>query len=145
MAEKEVNVKVRLRTDSAVNWLNVNPVLLKGEIGVVSASSHVDQVWLALSPFLIHELVDGVIQGLGLNQVVHDQEEGLAQLRWTTLGGWNALGLMASGLVSARIDTGERGNSAPAGKAHHIPNLSHMFWASSLQLLFPVCCNQHQE
>ncbi len=34
MAEKEVKVKVRLRTDSAVNWLNVNPVLLKGEIGV---------------------------------------------------------------------------------------------------------------
>ena len=34
MAEKEGNVKVRLRTDSAVNWLNVNPVLLKGEIGV---------------------------------------------------------------------------------------------------------------
>lgn len=34
MAEKEVSVKVRLRTDSAVNWLTVNPVLLKGEVGV---------------------------------------------------------------------------------------------------------------
>lgn len=34
MAEKEVNVKVRLRTDSAVNWLTKNPVLLRGEVGV---------------------------------------------------------------------------------------------------------------
>ena len=34
MAEKEVCVKVRLRTDSAVNWLNANPILLKGEIGI---------------------------------------------------------------------------------------------------------------
>lgn len=34
MAEKEVQVKLRLRTDSAANWLKANPVLLGGEIGI---------------------------------------------------------------------------------------------------------------
>ncbi len=34
MAEKTVNVKLRLRTDSAGNWLNTNPVLLLGEVGI---------------------------------------------------------------------------------------------------------------
>lgn len=34
MAEKEVNVKVRLRTDGAANWFKTNPVLLRGEIGI---------------------------------------------------------------------------------------------------------------
>lgn len=33
MAEKVVNVKLRLRSDSAGNWLKTNPVLLLGEIG----------------------------------------------------------------------------------------------------------------
>ena len=34
MAEKEVQVKLRLRSDSATNWLKANPVLLAGEIGI---------------------------------------------------------------------------------------------------------------
>lgn len=34
MAEKEVQVKLRLRTDTAANWLKANPVLLGGEIGI---------------------------------------------------------------------------------------------------------------
>ena len=34
MAEKEVQVKLRLRSDSAANWLKANPVLLAGEIGI---------------------------------------------------------------------------------------------------------------
>lgn len=34
MAEKEVQVKLRLRSDSAANWLKANPVLLGGEIGI---------------------------------------------------------------------------------------------------------------
>ncbi len=33
MAEKILNVKLRLRTDSAGNWLKANPVLLLGEVG----------------------------------------------------------------------------------------------------------------
>lgn len=32
MAEKEVQAKFRIRTDTAENWLNANPVLLKGEL-----------------------------------------------------------------------------------------------------------------
>ncbi len=34
MAEKEVQVKLCLRTDSSGNWLKANPVLLGGEIGI---------------------------------------------------------------------------------------------------------------
>ncbi len=34
MAEKEVQVKLRLRTDTAAKWLKANPVLLSGEIGI---------------------------------------------------------------------------------------------------------------
>ena len=36
MAEKEVNAKLRLRSDSAANWLKVNPILLGGEVGIES-------------------------------------------------------------------------------------------------------------
>lgn len=32
MAEKEVQAKFRIRTDTSANWLAANPVLLKGEI-----------------------------------------------------------------------------------------------------------------
>lgn len=33
MAEKEVQAKFRIRTDTSTNWHNANPVLLKGELG----------------------------------------------------------------------------------------------------------------
>ncbi len=34
MADRIINSKVCLRTDSAANWNTVNPILLKGELGV---------------------------------------------------------------------------------------------------------------
>ena len=41
MAEKEVQAKLRLRTDSAGNWLKANPVLLLGEVGIESDTGKV--------------------------------------------------------------------------------------------------------
>ena len=67
MAEKEVNVKVRLRTDSAVNWLKANPVLLKGEIGVEEDTGRIkigngNSAWSVLPYFLVEmrkqEIID---------------------------------------------------------------------------------------
>ncbi len=67
MAEKEVNVKLRLRTDSAVNWLTINPVLLKGEIGVEEDTGRIKigngkSAWAVLPYFAVEmrkqEIID---------------------------------------------------------------------------------------
>ena len=67
MAGKEVSVKVRLRTDSAVNWLKVNPVLLKGEIGIEEDTGRIkigngNSAWSVLPYFLVEmrkqEIID---------------------------------------------------------------------------------------
>ena len=34
MAERTINSKVQQRNDTAANWLLVNPVLLRGELGI---------------------------------------------------------------------------------------------------------------
>ena len=34
MADKTLNIRIQLRNDTAENWTNANPVLLKGEMGV---------------------------------------------------------------------------------------------------------------
>jgi hypothetical protein len=34
MAERQINSKVQQRNDTAVNWLLVNPILLRGELGI---------------------------------------------------------------------------------------------------------------
>ena len=47
---------------------------------LVRSSGHVNQVGLALSALFVHELVHGVILGLGLYETVHHQEQGPAQL-----------------------------------------------------------------
>ena len=36
MAEiKQLNTRIQLRNDTAANWESKNPILLKGEVGVV--------------------------------------------------------------------------------------------------------------
>lgn len=47
---------------------------------LVGASCHVNQVGLTLGAFLVHELVHRIILGLGLDETVHYQEQGLSQL-----------------------------------------------------------------
>ena len=34
MANKTLNIRIQLRNDTAENWINANPLLLKGEMGV---------------------------------------------------------------------------------------------------------------
>lgn len=34
MADKTLNIRIQLRNDTAANWTNANPILLKGEMGV---------------------------------------------------------------------------------------------------------------
>lgn len=36
MADKTLNIRIQLRNDTAANWTNANPLLLKGEMGVES-------------------------------------------------------------------------------------------------------------
>lgn len=60
MAEKEVNVKLRLRTDSAGNWLKANPVLLLGEIGIEADTGKIKigdgtTVWRTLPYCFVHK------------------------------------------------------------------------------------------
>lgn len=57
MAEKAINSKLCLRTDSSVNWQNANPVLLRGEIGVEEDTGRIkigdgNSEWSALPYFL---------------------------------------------------------------------------------------------
>lgn len=56
MAEKIVNVKLRLRTDSAGNWRKANPVLLLGEVGFEEDTGRIKigdgkSAWLVLPYF----------------------------------------------------------------------------------------------
>ena len=34
MADRTLNIRIQLRNDTAENWTNANPLLLKGEMGV---------------------------------------------------------------------------------------------------------------
>ena len=58
---------------------------------LVGARRHVDQVSLALSAFLVHELVNRIVLGHRFQQAVHHQKKGLAQLWRTALGSADAL------------------------------------------------------
>lgn len=40
MAEKTISGRIRIRTDTAVNWENKNPTLLAGEIGIESDTTY---------------------------------------------------------------------------------------------------------
>lgn len=67
MAEKIVNVKLRLRTDSADNWININPVLLLGEVGFEEDTGRIKigngkSAWNVLPYFRSESATTGAMQ-----------------------------------------------------------------------------------
>lgn len=58
MAEREINSKLCLRTDSSENWQTANPVLLRGELGVEEDAGRIKigdgkTEWSALPYFIV--------------------------------------------------------------------------------------------
>lgn len=91
----------------------------------IGTRSHIDQIEIALSAFLVYELVDRIVSGLGLDQAVHHRKQSLTKFRWTAFGGAYTLGPVVSGLTSAGGSAREGGDGTPTGKSSHSPNLCH--------------------
>lgn len=67
MAKKIVNVKLRLRTDSADNWIYTNPVLLLGEVGFEEDTGRIKigngkSAWNVLPYFRSESATTGAMQ-----------------------------------------------------------------------------------
>lgn len=67
MAEKEVQAKVRIRTDTSANWLAANPVLLKGEIAYEEDTKMIkigngESAWNVLPYFRSESATTGAMQ-----------------------------------------------------------------------------------
>ena len=81
---------------------------------LVLSSGHVDEIRLALGPFLVQELVYRFVSR-GLEQIgADDLVQRLAQVGRTPLGGRIALGNVLAGLVHRRINAGKIYNGAAA-------------------------------
>ena len=63
MADKILNTRLRLKYDTLANWTAANPVLLEGEVGVVSvplaSETTVGQV---VKPAILFKVGDGTTQ-----------------------------------------------------------------------------------
>ena len=61
MADKILNTRLRLKYDTLANWQNANPVLLQGEIGIVSVPQGQDETTLQeKQPAILFKVGDGV-------------------------------------------------------------------------------------
>lgn len=61
MADKILNTRLRLKYDTLANWQNANPVLLQGEIGIVSVPQGQDETTLQeKQPAILFKVGDGI-------------------------------------------------------------------------------------
>lgn len=57
MAEKKLNTRLRLKYDTLDNWSSANPVLLKGEVGIVYTETTTDSI--TYQPAILFKVGDG--------------------------------------------------------------------------------------
>lgn len=87
--------------------------------------THVGLIRLSLGPFLIHVLVDRLVEGRVLKNYRHDQEERFPQLCGSALGDAAALDVDLTGLVRRGVNAREGYERRLGMKAAHIADLSH--------------------